>query len=123
MSKPGPKPGGKKTGGRKAGTPNKITEAKRLLLASVEDQFQAAGYDPLESMINLAQKKRLARQDAVKFGFHLALARKFYPDVTAIKVEGRMEHVQAMDEPQRQARIDALLAKRQEPGSMPYADA
>jgi len=88
MAKPGPKPGSPKTGGRKKGVLNKATQAKRKLLATVEEQFLSADYDPLKEMVDLAQKSRLAVQDQIKFGFHLALAKKYYPDVAAVKVSG-----------------------------------
>ena len=85
--------GGRRAGaGRKKGSPDKVTLQKRALLESAGEQFKAADYDPLKEMRLLAQKKRLAKQDPLKFQMHRDLARKYYPDVMAMKLSGDQDN-------------------------------
>ena len=79
---------GERRGGRGKGAKNKTTQRKEQLLASAAEQFRAADYDPLREMRCLVIKKRLAKNDVLRFNMHQVLARKYFPDVSAVKVSG-----------------------------------
>lgn len=100
MAGGGSKPG-ERRGGRPKGQTNKATKAKALLLASVEEQFKASGYDPIAAMIAIAQKARPTAIDSVKFDYHMKLAKKYFPDVAAVKVSGDPEAPIAVTEVRR----------------------
>ena len=68
MAGGGSKPG-ERRGGRQKGTSNKATIRKRLLLASVEEQFRGKEYDPLAEMIAIAEKPRPSLMDQIRFDF------------------------------------------------------
>lgn len=111
MGKRGRPPGCEKTGGRTQGTPNKSTARKAALLASPAEQFKAEDYDPLVEMRKLATKERLGKNDGLRFSMHQALAKKFYPDVSAVKVSGDPENPLLLSPEERQARLQALQAR------------
>lgn len=109
MAGGGSKPG-ERRGGRPKGQTNKATKVKALLLASVEEQFKAAGYDPIAAMIGIAQKARPTLMDSVKFDYHMKLAKKYFPDVAAVTVKGDPDApivVQPLE-----ARLQAALDRR-----------
>jgi len=57
----------------------------------VEEHFRSANYDPMAEMMKIAEKANPEAIDNVRFGYHQALAKKYYPDVAAVKVSGDPE--------------------------------
>jgi len=110
-----PRGGARAGAGRKKGGKEAETLRKLALLASVPEQFKNADYDPLKEMISLAKKQRPDSVDGLRFSFHLALAKKYYPDVSAMKISGDEQNplmiARALSPEQRQARLDELWAK------------
>jgi len=95
MARGGSKPG-ERRGGRQKGTRDKKVVAeealKIALLATVEETFKANGYDPLQCMIDIVQTQVVTRSDEMKFGMHQVLAKKYYADIGALKVDATVEH-------------------------------
>jgi len=85
MGARGPKPGTPRIGGRKKG---QIGERRKVFLAKIEEQFREKEYDPIAEMIALAQKEILTVQDMMFLDIHKILAKKHFPDVTAVTVSG-----------------------------------
>ena len=95
MARGGSKPG-ERRGGRQKGTRDKKVvaeeERKIALLLSVEETFKASGYDPLQCMVDLAQKEIITVNDQARFSMHQALAKKYYSDLGALRVDATIEH-------------------------------
>lgn len=95
MSGGGSKPG-ERRGGRQKGTKDKkvvAEEARKIaLLATVKDIFEEKGYGPLDLAVDIALQSKLGKDDYIFFQMHMALAKKYYSDLGALKVDATVEH-------------------------------
>lgn len=73
---------GRKTGGRRAGTPNKRTQARRL---GVEELLAKYRYDPLEAMI--AEASDPGTDPEVRRGLHREIAPYVYPKRKSVEAK------------------------------------
>lgn len=81
--------GGKRKGaGRPKAAIAKKSVRRDLLLLEAKAQFEAYEYDPLQELIIIAQQEQITEQDLIHVEVHKLLARKYYPDVAAVKVSG-----------------------------------
>ena len=68
------------------------SKARRRLLPTVEEAFNDHEYNPLIELIKLGKKKRLTKNDALRFSIHRELCLKHYPNVAAVTIKGDAEH-------------------------------
>lgn len=91
----GSKPG-ERRGGREKGARNKSVvaeeERKLALLSTVKEIYEDQGYDPLGLAVAIALRKSLRKNDYTFFQMHMALAKKYYPDVGMVTVRGDAEN-------------------------------
>lgn len=81
--------GQKKTGGRIAGTPNKILSVAAVVRRNIHEYCASIGFDPLESMANMAKDESLPI--SVRAKCQADLAPYMYARLSQIEVEAGKE--------------------------------
>ena len=85
---------GYKTGGRKAGTPNKKKSA-------IKERLEELGCDPLEGMVKIAQDESV--DEAIRVKVLIELCRYIYPKVRPVEIQP--------DRDERPEKIEIVIVK------------
>lgn len=95
---------GRKTGGRKKGTPNKRNQ-------EIQAKLDALGCDPVEGMARIAMDEN--NEVSLRGRMFAELAQYVLPKRKAVEVSGQMEHSYVMRAPQPHQTADEWAQQHQ----------